>query len=136
MESNKILPLSQEIKTIFETNKINDLNRFMENRHKLNTCNIILRYLFYVVHYSGILTTTISVVYITNNDNDPSIENMKKVLWIGVGLNIFATMLTSFEQLNKSLSKKMLSDIREIRKGNYIDESELLDSMREPNIKP
>lgn len=30
----------------------------------------------------------------------------------------------------------MLSDIKEIRKGNYIDESELLDSMREPNIKP
>ena len=59
---------SIEIENIFNENKINDLKRFMVKRQELNNCNIKLRYLHYIMHYSSILVTTVAVSYNNNSD--------------------------------------------------------------------
>jgi hypothetical protein len=117
--------ISDQISEILETNKINDLKRFIEKRERLNQYNVYIRYSFYVVHYSSILTTTFAVGYVGGiNCEDPSIIIVRELIWIGICLNMISTVLSSFEQMNKTISKKMLGDIVNIKNGNYIDEGD------------
>jgi hypothetical protein len=37
--------------------------------------------------------------------------------------------------MNKTISKRMLSDINKIKSGNYVDETEFTDSLRESSSK-
>jgi hypothetical protein len=117
---------SIEIENIFNENKINDLKRFMVKRQELNNCNIKLRYLHYIMHYSSILVTTVAVSY--NNNSDLHLVNM---IWIGISLNILSSLINSFERMNKTMSNKLLSDIYKIKTDTYVDESEFVDSFRE-----
>jgi hypothetical protein len=55
------------------------------------------------------------------------------MLWIGIGVNVFSTLINAFENVNHSISKKLLHDIKLIKTGNYIDESDLIESTR---VKP
>jgi hypothetical protein len=119
---------SIEIENIFNENKINDLKRFMVKRQELNNCNIKLRYLHYIMHYSSILVTTVAVSY--NNNSDLHLVNM---IWIGIALNILSSLISSFEKMNKTMSTKLLADIYKIKTDTYIDESELVDSFHESN---
>jgi len=109
--------ISLEIQTIFDNNKINDLNRFLQKRQCLNTANTYLVYLFHLVQASGILTTSIAAG--TSNT---------ELVWIGVGLNIFATLINVYEKTNNSISAKLLSDIKLIRDNHYVDEGEFIDT--------
>ena len=106
-----------EIQTIFDTNKINDLKRFLAKRQCLNTTNSYLIYLFHLVQASGILTTSIAAG--TNNT---------QLVWIGVGLNIFATLINVYEKTNNSISSKILNDIKLIKDNHYVDEGEFIDT--------
>jgi len=117
---------SIEIENIFNENKLNDLKRFMVKRQQLNDCNIKLRYLHYVMHYSSILLTTVAVSY--NNNTDTHLVNM---IWIGISLNILSSLISSFEKMNKTMSNKLLNDIYKIKTDTYVDESELVDSFHE-----
>jgi hypothetical protein len=117
---------SIEIENIFNENKVNDLKRFMVKRQQLNNCNIKLRYLHYIMHYSSILVTTIAVSY--NNNTDIHLVNM---IWIGISLNIVSSLISSFEKMNKTMSTKLLNDIYKIKTDTYIDETELVDSFHE-----
>ena len=117
---------SIEIENIFNENKVNDLKRFMVKRQELNNCNIKLRYLHYIMHYSSILVTTVAVSY--NNNTDIHLVNM---IWIGISLNILSSLINSFERMNKTMSNKLLSDIYKIKTDTYVDESEFVDSFRE-----
>ena len=117
---------SIEIENIFNENKVNDLKRFMVKRQELNDCNIKLRYLHYVAHYSSILVTTVAVSY--NNNTDIHLVNM---IWIGISLNILSSLINSFERMNKTMSNKLLSDIYKIKTDTYVDESEFVDSFHE-----
>jgi hypothetical protein len=117
---------SIEIENIFNENKVNDLKRFMVKRQQLNNCNIKLRYLHYIMHYSSILVTTVAVSY--NNNTDIHLVNM---IWIGISLNIVSSLISSFEKMNKSMSTKLLNDIYKIKTDTYIDETELVDSFHE-----
>jgi hypothetical protein len=117
---------SIEIENIFNENKVNDLKRFMVKRQQLNDCNIKLRYLHYVMHYSSILVTTVAVSY--NNNTDLHLVNM---IWIGISLNILSSLINSFERMNKTMSNKLLNDIYKIKTDTYVDESEFVDSFRE-----
>jgi len=117
---------SIEIENIFNENKINDLKRFMVKRQQLNDCNIKLRYLHFIAHYSSILVTTVAVSY--NNNTDIHLVNM---IWIGISLNILSSLISSFEKMNKTMSTKLLADIYKIKTDTYVDESELVDSFRE-----
>ena len=111
-----------EIQTIFDNNKINDLNRFLAKRQCLNTTNSYLIYLFHLVQASGILTTSIAAG--TNNT---------QLVWIGVGLNICATLINVYEKTNNSISSKLLNDIKLIRDNHYVDEGVIIDTSNQNN---
>jgi hypothetical protein len=109
--------ITLEIQTIFDNNKINDLNRFLAKRQCLNTTNSYLIYLFHLVQASGILTTSIAAG--TNNT---------ELVWIGVGLNICATLINVYEKTNNSISSKLLNDIKLIKDNHYVDEGVIIDT--------
>jgi hypothetical protein len=126
MSSTK-LTQKNEIHSIFEANELSDLKRFIVKRQHLNTANTFLRYFFHFVQYSSILITTIAV------SNDSNCHSSNGLVWVGIGLNVFSTLINAFENVNHSISKKLLHDIKLIKTGNYIDESDLIESMR---VKP
>ena len=108
------IPIATQIQEIFEQNEIDDLKRMMSRRHSLNSCNIWLIYMFHMVQSGGILTTTIATGY-----------NLTYLIWVGVGLNILATLLNVYEKTNANLSKKLLTDIESIKAGKYVDEGSI-----------
>lgn len=107
--------ITQKIQTILEENKLEDLKRFISKRQCLNNWNIHLIYLFHTIQSVGILTTTIGTGYGYNY-----------LIWIGVGLNVFASLIHIFEKTNNTLSDKMLKNIVLIKNNKYIDESTLV----------
>jgi len=111
--TNTTMNVSLEINNVFEKNKLNDLNHFLNTRRKLNQHNLSLIRFFHIIQTAGILTTTIAAGY-----------DIKYLVWIGVGLNCIASLLHIFEKTNTEVSKKMLKDITAIKNNNYIDESE------------
>jgi len=125
-----------EIENIFKENKVHDLKRFMEQREQLNKYNIWIRYVFIFSHYSAILITTFAVGYqgnVPQQTNEQSVVLMKNMVWAGIGINVFATILTALERMNKSMSKKLLNNIKEIKSGNYVDETMLVESYHSQN---
>jgi len=128
------MEIADKIAEIFEANKINDLKRFMKRREQLNQCNIYVRYSYYIIHYSSILTTTFAIGYVGGiNCQDPAIQVVKELIWFGICLNMISTVLSSFEQMNKTISKKMLRDIMNIKNGNYVDEGEMIELSHKTN---
>jgi hypothetical protein len=109
-----------EIQEILETNKVADLKRFISKRQTLNSCNVCLSYLYYLVQSVGILTTTIGTGY-----------DVKELIWTGIGVNILASLIHSYEQINNNISIKLLKNIENIRKNTYIDEDVLIDLSEE-----
>ena len=105
-----------EIQEILENNKVADLKRFIKKRQRLNSCNVCLSYLYYLVQSVGILTTTIGTGY-----------EVKELIWTGIGVNILASLIHSYEQINNNISIKLLKNIENIKKNNYIDEDVLID---------
>ena len=73
-------------------------------------------YLFHFIQSSGILVTTIASGY-----------NIKYLIWVGIGLNVFASLINIYEKINNDMLKKLMIDIQKIRDGNYIDESPIID---------
>lgn len=110
------MKISDEIQTILDANKLEDLKQFISRRKCLNTWNITLVYFFHVIQSAGILTTTIAAGY----DN-------KELIWVGVGLNILASLINVFEKTNNGISKHLLKDIEAIKEGTYVDESEAIE---------
>ena len=108
--------ISMQIHAIFEQNKLGDLKEFVRKRKCLNEFNTVLMYLFHVVQSAGILTTTIAAGY-----------DMKELIWIGVGINIVASLINIFEKTNLSISKHLMKDIEAIRNGTFVDESDIIE---------
>jgi len=97
--------------------KINDLQRFLNKRQFLNTVNSYLIYLFHFVQSAGILTTSIGTSY-----------NNTYLIWTGVSLNILASLINVYEKTNNSIIKKLMTDIKNIKDGNYVDEGEHIET--------
>lgn len=123
--------ISLEIEKILNTNRVDDLKAFLKKRQCLNSLNLYLIYLFYLVQSAGILTTSFAAG--NNNQN---------LVWVGISLNIIASLISIYEKTNSSILKKLLNDIKSIIDGNYIDESELVDtdninvqSVRQPPVQ-
>ena len=112
MQQSQTKDLGAEIQHIFDTNKLDDLKEFINRRKCLNNWNIALVYLFHIIQSAGILTTTIAAGY-----------DVKAIVWVGVGLNILASMINIFEKTNNGISKKLMKDIQAIKDGTYVDES-------------
>ena len=68
----------------------------------------------------GILTTTIGTGY-----------EVKELIWTGIGVNILASLIHSYEQINNNVSIKLLKNIENIKKNTYIDEDVLIDLSEE-----
>ena len=113
-----------EIKDIFENNTLNDLKRFIKQRQNLNTTNSYLIYLFHLVQSAGILTSAIAA----GNSNF-------EIVWVGVGLNLLATLINVYEKTNNSILQKLMGDIKLIKNRTYVDESQLIDILSD-NISP
>jgi len=129
--TERMITISNKIKRILDDNKINDLKRFIEKRQHINHCNVRLRYIYYISHYASILITTMAIGYRNNNTDNKDVNDMIKLIWIGISLNVLSTLINAFENMNKTISKRMLSDINKIKSGNYVDETEFTDSVRE-----
>jgi hypothetical protein len=108
--------IENEIKQIFSENKINDLKKFIAKRNCLNVSNQVMNYLFHIVQSAGVLTTTIAAGY-----------NIKSLVWIGVGMNILASLINIFEKTNDAMSRRILKDIQAIKNGTYVDERMLIE---------
>ena len=117
--------ISMQIQAIFEENKLGDLKEFVRKRKCLNEFNTVLMYLFHVVQSAGILTTTIAAGY-----------DMKELIWIGVGINIVASLINIFEKTNLSISKHLMKDIEAIRNGTFVDESDVIEPPAAPAKTP
>ena len=48
------------------------------------------------------------------------------MIWIGVGLNILASLINIFENINNTMSKKLLKSIEAINNNNYLDEDTIV----------
>ena len=101
-----------EIDAILKKNSINDLEKFIKKRACINNCNICFTYLFHFLQTCGMITTSISASY-----------NYKELLWIGIGLNALASLVSIYEKTNQTIADKMLENIKHIKAGEYIDES-------------
>jgi hypothetical protein len=102
---------SVKIRNILEENELADLRRFINKRQCLNAANMYLIYIFHIVQAAGVLTTAVATGY-----------SKKELIWVGVGLNILATLIHMFDQTNNNISKKLLQNIISIKSGNYVDE--------------
>jgi hypothetical protein len=116
IDKKTIQDIENQIKYIFVDNKLNDLKHFFKKRQCLNTTNQIMNYLFHIIQSAGVLTTTIAAGY-----------QIKQLIWIGVGLNILASLINIFERTNNAISKKLLKDIYAIKNGTYVDEGIIID---------
>ena len=114
--------MNDRIAKIFEENQFEDLIRFMKKRQCLNTSNMYLKYLFHLIQAGGILTTTVATGY-----------NYTYLIWVGVGMNVAASLIHSIEQINNSMSQKLLKDIMAIRENKYVDEGILIESESNKN---
>lgn len=127
--------ISQKINQIFDDNKVHDLKRFMKKRQAINSCNIRLRYVYYTLHYSSILVTTIAVGFHDSNFEKNDVTNLVNMVWLGIALNILSTLIHAFEKMNRNISKKLFVDINKIKSGEYIDETEMMDSVNDSSVK-
>jgi len=112
--------VNDEIRIIFEENKMTDLKRFMAKRQSLNSANGWLIYAFHVFQSAGILTTTIATGY-----------NLRELIWVGVGLNVISTLMNVFEKINTSISTKLMKDITAIREDKYVDEGTIVNDIKD-----
>jgi len=106
--------LTTAVKQILNENTINDLKRFIKRRERINDFNIALIYLFHIIQTAGILTTTVAVGY-----------SKTEIIWIGIGFNFCASVINILEKVNSSISTQLLQDIKNIKDGNFTDESHI-----------
>ena len=102
------------IKKIFDDNELDDLQKFLNRKSCLNKSNLYMIYLFHIVQSVGVLTTSIATSY-----------GETKYIWLGIGLNILASLITVFEKTNQSIAKKLDKDIQSIKDGTYVDEGDM-----------
>jgi len=105
-----------EIKKICNDNQILDLKRFYEKRKTLNLCNVIYAYSFHIVQSLSMLTIAIATAY-----------DLKPLSFLGLGLQLLATLIIGHEKINNNMLKILLDDIKNIKDGNYVDEGQLID---------
>ena len=116
--------VSIKIKEIFAKNQLDDLNRFIAKRSRLNKFTTFLMYGSYVFQSTGIFVTTLATGY-----------TLPELTWVGIGLNMMSTLMIVFEKLNTSISAKILKDIQSIRDGTYVDEGIIIDDTKKDEEK-
>ena len=108
--------MNNEIKSIIEKNKVDDLIKFLQKRQCLNSSNLVLMYFFHLLQSTGIILTSYAAG--TNSQN---------LIWIGISLNMCATLINIYEKQNNIILKKLLLDINLIKDGLYVDEGPIVE---------
>ena len=104
--------MSDPIQELLNKNKLQDLENFLNRRHTLNRCNSSMIYLFHIIQSLGILSASYSA---SSND--------QKFLWVGIALNMCASVIQIYEKINNDQMKRIYMDIQAIKNGTYLDES-------------
>ena len=127
MNKADTISINDQIQSLLNTNKVEDLKHFLNRKHCLNTTNSILMYLFHIVQSAGILTTTLAAGY-----------DMKEIIWVGAALNALAALIHVFEKTNDSLIAQYGKDIQMIQSNTYVDEQPIVteDTDTSTTIKP
>jgi hypothetical protein len=99
------------IKTIFERNKVEDLNRFLSKRACLNTSAQFISYAFYLLQASSIVLTSIGQTY-----------QSPYCIWGGISIASLAGVIHHIQEVNQKISKTLLHDITAIQQNKYTDE--------------
>lgn len=115
-KNNPKLAQLKEIEEIFANNEIEDLKEFINKRKCLNTSNMTLIYLYHIFQATGILMTSLAAGY-----------NNNELIWIGIGFNVAAGLINTFEHINNSISQRILKDIMLIKDNKYVDEGSFID---------
>jgi len=102
----------QQVITILDKNKIEDLRRFLKKRECLNVGNQYLNYAFNLIQGIGIFLVSLGQAY----------EN-PLFIWIGVACNSISSIIHIYEMNNVKLSKTLLYNIKQIKMNKYIDEN-------------
>lgn len=105
-----------QIRDLLENNQLEEVQIFLQKYKCLNQCNVTLSYLFHITQSAGILVTTIATGY-----------NKIELIWLGVGLNILASLFTVFKKTNNSMLDKLSHDIQSIKDGTFLVETSLTD---------
>jgi hypothetical protein len=101
-----------QIQTLLNTYQIEELKHLLTKRKYMNRCNVYLIYLFHLIQSAGIMTTTIATGY-----------NYLYLIWVGIGLNILASLLNIYEKNNTNIIKKLSQNISDIQKGKFVQEA-------------
>ena len=113
-----------QIETVLAQNSVEDLRKLIRKRACLNNCNVCFVYLFHLLQTCGMIVTSIYA----------SLEGNKLLLWLGIGLNAAAALVSIYEKANLAFSEKMLDDIKKIKDLKYVDESIVVD-INNPDIQ-
>jgi hypothetical protein len=116
--------INLQIREILENNQLEELKIFLQKHKCFNRFNLFLVYFFHIVQSAGILVTTVATGY-----------NQPQYIWLGVGLNIFASLLNVFEKTNHTMMTKLTKDIQAIKDGIFLTETPLVDLEESKNKK-
>ena len=103
-------------KKIFEDKELEDLVKYLKKTENLNWWNSHLIYLFYFLQSSGIIIST----YATSTTNP-------NIFWIGIGMNMTASLINVYEKINDGIIKKLANQISQIKNGTYNTAQPLID---------
>jgi len=105
----------QQIKDILEKKKLDDLNKFISKVERLNMLNSYIVYIFHIFQTCGIFISSYAT---SKNDDD--------LFWLGIGLNMFASLIHVFEKINDAQIKKIDNEINLIKNDTYVSEDSLI----------
>lgn len=103
-----------KIETIFNENKVTDLERFLSKRSCINDSNQYLSYIFYLFQAVGVFLVSIGNAY----KNDYAV-------WSGVGANSLASFIYVSINSNHKINNTLLNNIKKIKNDTYTDEEDV-----------
>lgn len=105
---------TKEIIKMLTDNKVDDLAQFLVRRSCLNKANMFLIYIFHLFQNAGIVFIAISA-----NVKD---SQRQQFIIIGLLCQIAASMLSTYQHVNESISETIMKDIIAIKDNTYGDE--------------
>jgi len=100
-----------EINQYFCNFQVEEFKNLVTSHKRLAFVNKKLMYTFHLIQSAGIFITTISQSY-----------NDRSFIWLGIGLNVIASLLRAYESMNEEIIKKALVNIQHIRESMYVDD--------------
>ena len=103
-----------KINNMINKNKVEDLKRFINKRQNLNVSNQWFGYLFYLLQTASVFSTSLGQSY-----------SNAYLIWSGIGLTSFGTLIHAIINSNTKINNNLMKNIKEIKGGTYIDESNI-----------